>query len=497
MKKIKVIFFAVAALTLTNCEGFLDLRPEGTIPTTGIDYTKAENIFLPISAAYAKLRSYGAHVFPYIGAFEIASDNADKGSTPEDNPPMKEIDDLTYQSTNGLINSLWIGYYDIVSGANYAIHQMPLFYEVLYNNDDKQYAMRCQGEVKFIRAYAYFNLTRLFGRVPIIDTTLTSEQLASVRQATTAQLYEFIERDLLEAIEVLPAFYSKEWAGRINKYTAMALKAKVHLYQAEWDSVASLTDRIIASGRYGLLSDFRAVFSVDEENSKESLFEIQSSTLSNSIGPSTYLEYAYVQGPRGNTPSNMQGWGFCTPSDNLIEFFESRGEVIRPATTLLYRGTMTPEGDSIKNKCANPVYNGKVYTPSYYNNWNYNGYGFDHNIRILRYSDVLLMHAEALVNGAAVPITSGITADMAVNMVRERAGLENLTGVTIEQIWDERRAELALEEDRFFDLIRTGQAKEAMSRVGKTFVEGKHEVYPIPAAQIQLNPNLTQNNGYN
>ena len=193
----------------------------------------------------------------------------------------------------------------------------------------------------------------------------------------------------------------------------------------------------------------------------------------------------------------MQGWGFCTPSDNLIAFFEERGEVIRPATTLLYRGTMTPEGDSIKNNCTNPVYNGKVYTPSYYNNWSYNGYGFDHNIRILRYSDVLLMHAEALVNGASVTLTSGTTADMAVNMVRERAGLENLSGVTLEQIWDERRAELALEEDRFFDLIRTGQAKEAMAKVGKTFVEGKHEVYPIPAAQIQLNPKLTQNNGYN
>jgi hypothetical protein len=497
MKKIKVIFFAVAALMLANCEGFLDLRPEGTIPSTGMDYTKAENIFLPISAAYAKLRSYGAHVFPYIGAFEIASDNADKGSTPEDNPPMKEIDDLTYQSTNGLINDLWIGYYDIVSGANYAIHQMPLFYEALQNIDDKQYAMQCQGEVKFIRAYAYFNLTRLYGRVPIIDTTLTSEELASVSQSTTAQLYEFIEKDLEEAIEVLPDFYSKEWAGRITKYTAMALKAKVHLYQAEWDSVASLTDRIIASGRYGLLNDFRAVFSVDEENSKESLLKIQSSTLGSSTGPTTYLEYAYVQGPRGNSPSNMQGWGFCTPSDNLIAFFEERGEVIRPATTLLYRGTMTPEGDSIKNNCTNPVYNGKVYTPSYYNNWSYNGYGFDHNIRILRYSDVLLMYAEALVNGASVTLTSGMSADMAVNMVRERAGLENLSGVTLEQIWDERRAELAMEEDRFFDLIRTGQAKEAMAKVGKTFVEGKHEVYPIPAAQIQLNPKLTQNNGYN
>jgi len=495
VKSLKILLSILLIFAFSNCEDFLDLRPEGTIPTTGIDYTKAENIFLPISASYAKLRSWGAHVFPYIGAFEIASDNADKGSTPEDNPTMKELDDLTYEANNGLINDLWNGYFDIVSGANYAIHQMPLFVENLQSLTDKQYALQCQGEVKTIRAYAYFNLTRVFGRVPIIDTTLTSEQLASASQATTQQLYEFIEKDLEEAIEVLPDFYSSEWAGRISKYTAMAIKAKVHLYQAEWDSVASLTDRIIASGRFSLLNDFREVFSIDGENSRESLFEIQSSTLGNTAGPSTYLEYAYVQGPRGNTPGNMQGWGFCTPSENLIEFFDERGEVIRPFTTLLYRGTTTPEGDFISNNCTNPVYNGKVYTPSYYNNWNFNGYGFDHNIRILRYADVLLMHAEALANGAAVSLTSGITADMAVNLVRERAGLELITEVTLQDIWDERRAELAMEQDRFFDLIRTGQAPVALANKG--FTVGKHELYPIPAAQLQLNQNLTQNQGYN
>lgn len=490
-----VTSFLSILLFLTYCEDFLDLRPEATIPSTGIDYTKSENIFLPISASYARLRGYGAHVFPYIGAFEITSDNADKGSSPEDNPPMKEMDDLNYQSNNALINELWISYYDIVSGANYAIHQMPLFEAALMNSEDKLYARQCQAEAKTIRAYAYFNLTRLFGRVPIIDTILTSQQLSSVNQATTQQLYIFIEKDLEEAIQLLPGLYTKEWAGRISKYTAMAIKAKVHLYQQEWDSVASLTDRIIASGRYTLLQDFREVFSIDGENSRESLFEIQSSTLGKTTGDPTYLEYAYVQGPRGNSPQGMQGWGFCTPSQDLIDFYTARGEIVRPATTLLYRGTMTPEGDSIKVICTNPVYNGKVYTPLVYNRWNFNGYGFDHNVRILRYSDVLLMYAEAKASGSVVPSVSGLSADEAVNLVRVRAGLAELTGVTLQQIWDERRAELALEEDRFFDLIRTGQASSALA--GKGFTPGKHELFPIPAAQMQLNPGLTQNNGYN
>jgi hypothetical protein len=495
MKRIKFITAGLFILITTGCEEFLDLRPEATIPSTGLDYTKSENIFLPVSASYASLRSWGAHVFPYIGAFEITSDNADKGSTPEDNPPMLEMDNLSYQSTNGLINDLWVAYFDIVSSANYAIHQMPLFEEALSNSSDKLYAMQCQGESKVIRAYAYFNLTRLFGRVPIIDTILTASQLASVPQSSTEQLYAFIEKDLLEAYKVLPLSYTKEWAGRINKYTAMAIKAKVHLYQQEWDSVAYLTDQIIASGKYSLLPDFREVFSINGENSRESLFELQSSTLGKTAGDQTFIEYAYVQGPRGNYPSGMQGWGFCTPSQDLINFFNARGENVRPTTTLLYRGTKTPEGDSIKTICSNPVYNGKVYTPLIYNKWNYNGYGFDHNVRILRYAEVLLMYAESKLRGATVPSQSGLTSDNALNLVRSRAGLAPLSGATIEQVLDERRAELALEEDRFFDLIRSGKAQTVLA--GKGFVAGKHEHFPIPAAQMQLNNNLTQNNGYN
>ncbi len=494
MKSIKIIGKLLIGLIVISCEDYLDDRPEGTVPTTGIDHTKPENIFLPVSAAYASLRNFNAHAFPYVGAFEIASDNADKGSTPEDNPPMIEIDNLNYGPNNELITNLWVAYYDIVSSANFAIHEMPLFEKDLFNNSDKLYARQCQAEAKTIRAYAYFNLTRLFGRVPIVDTLLSAEGLASLEQATTGQLYDFIEADLEDGISILPGNYSREWAGRIHRYTAMALKAKVHLYQQEWDSVASLTDRIISSGQFALLEDFREVFRVEGENSEESLFEIQSSSLGKTIGDGTFMEYAYVQGPRGNTPGNMQGWGFCTPSQNLIDFYNARGEVIRPATTLLYRGTKTPEGDSIKSICVNPVYNGKVYTPSYYNIWNFNGYGFEHNVRILRYADVLLMYAEALVRGSSWPVSNGLTADDALNLVRERAGLMPVSGATLKDIWDERRAELALEEDRFFDLVRTGEAATALADKG--FITGKHEVYPIPLTQLDLNPNLVQNNGY-
>lgn len=493
--KSNIIISFLSIFLLLGCEDFLDIRPEATVPSSGLDYAKLENVFLPVSAAYAKMRSNNVHSFPYIGAFEITSDNADKGSDPIDNPPMKQMDELKYDASNGLINELWVGYFDVVSASNHAISQMPLFEDALQNTADKMYTRQCAGEAKFLRAYAYFNLTRLFGRVPVIDRTLTAEELAAKPQESRDSLYRFIENDLLEAINVLPVYYTKEWAGRVNRYTAMALKAKVHMYQNEWDSVASLTDKIIASGRYDLLPDFRSIFSIDEENSKESLFEIQSSTLGKTTGDETFLNYAYVQGPRNNYPGNMQGWGFCTPSANLIDFFATRGETVRADATFLYRGTKTPEGDSIVVACENPVYNGKVYIPSQYNKWNFNGYGLDYNVRIIRYSDVLLMFAEAKLHGTTVPTVSGYDAASALNKVRERAKLLPIGAPSLQNVWDERRAELAMEEDRFFDLVRTGQAVTALADKG--YNHAKHQLFPIPSQQMQLNNHLTQNPNYN
>ena len=334
---------------------------------------------------------------------------------------------------------------------------------------------------------------RIFGNVPVIDKVMTADELAQVKQSAPADVYDFIEQDLTAAIAVLPESYAKAYAGRVTKFTAHALKAKVHLYQGEYDLVAQHAGQVMASGRYGLLSDFREVFSIDGENSRESLFEIQCSDLGQSSGDAPFFEYAYHQGPRNNRPANMQGWGFCTPSSDLIGFYEARSEKVRPATTLLYAGSTTPEGDYISSDCTNPVYNGKVYTPSMYNEWSYNGYGFDHNVRIIRYADVLLMYAEAVARGAAEYAEAGHSAQSAFDWVRDRAGLESVA-LSVEAVLDERRAELAMEEDRFFDLVRTGKAAEVLGSLG--FTAGKHEVFPIPAQQMQLNLNLVQNPKY-
>ncbi|MBR5035117.1 MAG: RagB/SusD family nutrient uptake outer membrane protein [Bacteroidales bacterium] len=487
----KSIIIILAAFATISCNSLLDIRTEASMPATGIDYSKPENIFLPVSAAYASMRLSEGWAQNYVGVMEIVSDDADKGSTEADGPTVAELDKFTYGPDNNNVEAMWNYFYNISSAANHAIESMDKYAAAITSDAGQQTVTECRGEAKIIRAYAYFNLVRLFGTVPIFDRTMTAEELASAPAQEPEKVYEFIYRDLDDAIDVVPESYT-ELKGRYNKYTAMALKAKVALYRKDWKEAARLTDLIIASGQYALMSRFKDAFNVENEGGKESLMEIESSDMGQTSDPLPICYYAFIQGPRGNKEP-FQGWGYKVPSQKLIDFFDSRGDAIRKKVTLLVRGEVVTKGDTLFNSCTNPYYNGKVYVPTRTNNRSYNAYGLDHNMRIIRYADVLLMFAEAMANGANITLTSGYSADMALNEVRTRAGLPATTA-TLDNIYDERRAELALEENRFFDLVRWGKAAEVLGPLG--FKAGKNEVFPIPAAQRQLNTNLPATPGY-
>lgn len=489
--KARIIFIAATALAVVSCSKFLDIRMEATMPSAGIDYSKTDNIFLPVSAAYASMRLSEGRAQNYVGVMEIVSDDADKGSSESDGPTVAQLDNFTYGPDNVHVEQMWNYYYDISSAANYAIESMDLFAEAITSESGQQMVAECRGEAKIIRAYAYFNLLRLFGRVPIIDRSMSASELASMQVSSVDSVYDFIYKDLDAAIAVVPESHT-DYKGRYNKYTAMALKAKVALYRKDWTEAARLTDAIIASGRFSLMSRFKDAFNVENEYGSESLMEVGSSDLGQSTGGMPLCYYAFIQGPRGNKEP-FQGWGYKVPSQRLVDFLDARQDHVRKAVTLLVRGETTPEGDFIDPGCANPYYNGKVYVPTRLNNRSYNAYGLDHNMRLLRYADVLLMHAEAMAQGAAISPASGYSAAVALNEVRSRAGLP-ATEATLENIYDERRAELALEENRFFDLVRWGLAPQVLGRLG--FQAGKNEVFPIPSAQRELNPNLPATPGY-
>jgi len=491
MKKIRNISAIITViLASASCSDFLNIRVEGTLPSTGTDYSKSENMFEPVSAAYASMRS--DFYFPYITLTDIISDDSDKGSDPNDNAYAKEIDEFQFNpSTNYMFNAVWTGYYNIISACNNALYQVGRYREQMHREEDILKSHQYACEAKVIRAYAYMELTRLFGSVPIVEANMTSEQLAHNPQVPLDSLYDYMYRDLNDAIDTLPDTWGASWYCRINKYTAISLKSKVAMYRADWRTAAGMADMVISSGRFSLQSDFRHLFSVEGEACSESLMEIEGSSLGKTSGSAPYLLYAYYQGPRNNTPSNMQGWGFNVPSERLLSFLNGRSDSLRRSITFLERGTTTPEGDYISENCTNKYYNGKVYTPSRYNTFTPNGYGYDHNIRILRYAEILLIYAEALANGAEAG-KCGLSAEEALHIVQNRAGVAN-TPATLDNIYDERRAELALEGNRFFDLLRTGRANEVL---GSTFAANFHEHYPIPGEQIQLNSALKKSPGY-
>ena len=478
MKKniVRILSLAAAVAVAASCSDFLDIRVEATMPSTGTDYSKAENIFQPVSAAYAQMR---ADIwFPYISITDITSDDSDKGSTPTDNAYAKEMEEFTFTPSNYMFNSLWVGYYDIISAANNALIQEALYCDAMTTADLKLECRKNANEAKVIRAYAYLELMRTFGSVPVVEGNMTSEQLADNPPVSLDKLYQYVCKDLDEAIDTLPESYGKAWGTRYTKYTALAVKAKLAMYQADWATAAAAANEIIASGKFALQSDLRYLFSIDGEGCSESLMEIESSDLGQSSGSAPYVLYGYYQGPRNNKPSGMQGWGFNVPNTNLLTFMQGRGESKRIDITFLERGTTTPEGDYISEDCPNRYYNGKVYTPNSTNTYNTNAYAYDHNIRLIRYAEILLIYAEA-----------------ALHLVQDRAGIAQ-TSATLENIYDERRAELALEGNRIFDLMRLGRVGDA---VGAQYPKAKtnfHTYFPIPSTQITLNKGLEPTPGY-
>lgn len=350
---------------------------------------------------------------------------------------------------------------------------------------DEALRNRTIAESRFLRAYFYFFLVRLFGDVPLILEELSQGEFYTQTRTPKEQVYNLIIEDLVFAVENLPAKseYAAEDLGRATSGAARGMLARVYLTLGDFTNTEAYARSVIESGEYGLFPDYYGIFQREGEHSVESIFEVSAAAFADGGGGSQYNE---VQGVRG---SPNAGWGFNNPSDNLEAAYEADDP--RRDATILYDGEVLPDGSDVveadPGMGANIKFNQKAWQPEYVGG-NSNGLG---NIRILRYADILLMFAEAAnENGKPAEALE------ALNDVRERArgGEESiLPDVTTtdqaqlrEAIWHERRVELAMEQIRWLDLLRQGRAAEVMQALGKDFVEGKHELLPIPQSEIEL-----------
>ena len=517
-KILKAFLLALPVFFIGCKKSFLDVPAQGQIDEAAVlkDPSAAQNL---VTGVYNSLYQGGFGPttlgFLYYVTVEEASDDADPGSITGDNAGGEKIDGFTADANVFYFDNLWRGHYNGINQANKAID---ILNQATF---DATTVKRLKGEVSYLRGLYYFNMVRLFGGVPkIISIPGVKDFNADflVTRASANEIYGVIVSDLQFAVDNLPVKGdANTQVGRANKAAAQGLLAKVYMYQKNWQKVYDLTTAVASSGLYTLvknkvdtLTDFNVIFrerqagGVGGNNNSESVFEVQTGVNigENAVSPL----YSNGQGPRGKGGWDDLGFGWNTPSADLANSFElndtrKAGTIIfiKPTVlragpgntgTVLWDGYRIPSQDSVVNQRYNykgySSVTGETLQPSGSKDTR------PKNIRVMRYAEILLMNAEAAFNLGKIGEATTL-----VNMIRNRAGLPSLLIVGINDIWKERRSELAMEQDRFFDLVRQGRAGTVLRALGKPFVDGKHELFPIPQAEIDLsNGKLKQNPGY-
>ncbi len=476
-----------------GCSDFLDKEPLGDLSSATF-YENEQDAVLATNAIYNANRAWFiTGGFPIL---DVLSDDMTKGSNPTDGSFLIEVDSFRFTPDQGQVQQMYAALYVGVFRANLVINRVP---DIAMDDALKT---RLLGEAHFLRAFFYFKLVRAYGGVPLVTAEDPPRQLE--RTSATDLYNEIIIPDLAFAADNLPekSAYAEADLGRATRGAAVGLLAKVYLFLNDYENTERLAREVINSGEYSLTPDFGDVYAATNVFGPESMFEVGAISEEFSDGGN---QYAQTQGVRG-VPG--KGWGFGRPTYDLITSFED-GDPRLDASVVFIGDTIagevilgdggTPDtiyADAAKTQIEQlETYNQKAFMPG-----DLPRVQFGHNRILLRYADVLLMAAEALnENGQPAQALEYL------NQVRARARggatdvLPDLTTTdpaTLRQaIWNERRAELALEEHRFFDLVRTGQAATVLAPLG--FKANKHELLPIPQGEIDISEGtLTQNPGY-
>ncbi|MFA5329892.1 MAG: RagB/SusD family nutrient uptake outer membrane protein [Prolixibacteraceae bacterium] len=500
---IKLTFLMVALLSATSCQKYLDEPAENKSFTQQTDYTATGNMIQPLVGLYAEFYATQWENYPLLS---VRGDDVNAGGL-GDQQDYAETDKFNYNKDFWMYNSLWQNYYGDIFVAHSAMEQIALYNE---NASNKAPGEQYIAETKVIRAWYLLHLTRTWGSI-FIPTSSDPSDLLVADLKTKDEVMQHISDQMDEAIPLLPAVNPNERTdirGGVTKFTALAIKAMANLELKNYQAVADATSQIISSGKFALEPDYYELFKIKGKLNKENLLELQYSDFGKGSGDNYSYLFAFF-GPQGWTPKvtgSGDGWGFYEPSLKYIKFMLDRGETVRLETSVCFtnRGiaeiqkdskyatlpswisNTTRSGDRFNDYARALFASGKQYLPSDELTPGRTDYGTNKNLTCIRYAQILLMHAEALTQGAT---SSAMTADAAVNAVRSRAGLGSLTGVTNAQVMDEKFAELAMEwGTRFYDMVRLGKSSE-LSYDGRTFTDDK-TFLPYPQLQVDLLPAL-------
>lgn len=509
--KIKTKYFKSALLLVmllwtASCQKKLDELAENKSFTAGTDYTQSGNMIQPLIGLYSTIYDFYWENYPLIAT---RGDDVNAGGL-GDQQDYAETDNFNYNKDYWMYNSVWQNMYKNIFTAHSTMEQVEMYKQFSSN---KSLADQYIGEAKVMRAFSLMILSHLWGNV-LIPTSSDPSGLLVAKLSTRDEIMKHISAQMDEAIAVLPAIAPTERTdikGGVTKFTALAIKAQANLELKNYQAVADAAGQIISSGKFALESDFYNLFKIKGKLNAENVFEFQFSDFGKGSGDTKSYLYAFF-GPQGWTPKVTgagDGWGFYEPSLKWIKFMLDRNETVRLQTSVLFtnRGiaeikkdakyanlpawisNKTPSGDVVNDYARALFASGKHYLPSDQLTPGRTDYGTNKNFAVIRYSEILLMYAEALTQGAT---GSAGTADAAVNKVRARAGLSALSGVTNQNVMDEKFAELAMEWGiRFWDMVRLGKVSE-LSYDGRTFTAAKAYL-PYPQNQVDQLPALKVN----
>lgn len=499
MKKITLFICSLLMVGLVSCEEELDQAPLSDASAANF-YRNAADFEQAVNGVYAQL-----HPFPdrYYDLSETRSDNV-YGSSSTGVRPWDPVNDFANTlENNPLIAEAWNNNFNGIMRANTVLDKLNA--SVV---PDETQRNRFEGEARFLRALYYLDLVRWFGKLPLYQKVVSPAEALNIPRSPVEDVYALIMSDLTTAIEKLPASYGAANKGRATSSAAKALLARVYLTRSgptygiegpglgvsEYSQALTLLNDVINNGPHAWVNDYARIFAYSNENNPDIVFDVQfqsgglglGSTLPGYMGPPSYFNSLT------GIPLPQSGVEMREISDDLLNAYAP--EDVRKGVTIQHGFTDV---------------NGFEETRAFYrkfldeSNPGLDRFDWPINFPLIRYTDVLLMKAEAILKGAS---GTQQEVDDIVNMVRARAGLEPVSGVTLDMLLEERRLEFAGEGLRWHDLVRFGKAidkmnawlpqEDELNRMPES-IDPYNIIYPIPFTQLTVKEGLYQQNpGY-
>lgn len=477
-----VLLGILVLLISTSCSDFLEEDPQNLVSTSNY-YSTEQDAIAAVNSVYAYLGSYDASRGNTAGVYHstfwitqgLASDemlNNQLGT-----PQYDQLATFSHNADNAALLEIWQIHYKTISLANIAIDRIPLI------DMDVDLQNRLVNEAKFLRGLLYFNMVRMFGEIPLV---ISEEAPLNPEAAAVPDIYDQIIQDLTDA-ESLPDDGSIQ-EGRATSGAAKGILAKVYLRLGEYQMAAAKAKEVIDSGQYDLWDNFDEAFDISSRGGKEAVFSVGFGDGGGAISFWEVGQFNVRLLPAAlsrevDGVSNTQGWQIAVPDlYNTYEEFDERKEATFMTSFIASEGTLVNLDkiyiDKYWDRVADPTAGGSF-----------------NDFPVLRYSDVLLTYAEAQAR-----LNNFSEANDYLNMVRERANLEEINASTMDEFIDiilsERRKEFVAEGMRWFDLTRLGRLEQAVQEAKNISVGSQYYLFPIPQRERDVNPNLPQNQGY-